>query len=64
MHLNLPDKLETFTQQQVGAGYYSSASEYIRELIRKDMQDKNEQRIQVFRSAVHVGDQQIIQGSG
>lgn len=64
MHLSLPEKLEAFAQQQVGEGFYSSTSEYVRELIRKDMQDKDEKRRQDFYAAVQVGDNQLLQGQG
>lgn len=64
MHLNLPEKLEEFAQQQVGEGFYSSTSEYVRELIRKDMKEKTEQHRQAFYAAVKVGDEQLLQGKG
>ena len=64
MHLSLPEKLEAFAQEQVGEGFYSSASEYVRELIRKDMQQKDRQHQQAFYAAVQVGDNQIAQGHG
>ena len=36
MNISLPDGLRSFVEQQVSAGTYSSTSEYLRELIRKD----------------------------
>ena len=36
MNLSLPEALKDFVDDQVGAGGYSTSSEYVRELIRKD----------------------------
>lgn len=39
MNISLPDALKTFVDDQVSLRGYSTSSEYVRELIRKD-QDK------------------------
>ena len=36
MNISLPDPLKQFVDGQVSQGRYSSASEYVRELIRAD----------------------------
>ena len=36
MNISLPEALKSFVDQQVNARGYSSSSEYVRELIRKD----------------------------
>ena len=36
MNISLPESLKTFVDQQVRSRAYSSSSEYVRELIRKD----------------------------
>ena len=36
MNISLPEGLRLFVEKQVSAGTYSSTSEYLRELIRKD----------------------------
>jgi antitoxin ParD1/3/4 len=36
MNISLPDTLKSFVDEQVNQGYYSTSSEYVRELIRKD----------------------------
>ena len=36
MNISLPERLKSFVDQQVSARGYSSSSEYVRELIRKD----------------------------
>ena len=43
MNISLPEALKSFVDQQVGARGYSSSSEYVRELIRKD-QDRQHLR--------------------
>lgn len=36
MNISLPDRLKAFVDQQVGARGFSTSSEYVRELIRRD----------------------------
>ena len=36
MNISLPEALKSFVDDQVTAGSYSTSSEYVRELIRKD----------------------------
>ena len=36
MNISLPEPLKEFIDEQVGTGRYSSASEYVRELVRGD----------------------------
>lgn len=43
MNISLPDELKAFVDQQVGSRGYSSSSEYVRELLRKE-QDKEKLR--------------------
>jgi len=43
MNISLPESLKTFVDQQVRSRAYSSSSEYVRELIRKD-QDRQHLR--------------------
>ena len=40
MNIVLPENLKMFVQHQVETGGYSSASEYVRELIRKDQKER------------------------
>ncbi len=40
MNISLPDPLKQFVDSQVAAGHFSSASEYVRELIRADERRK------------------------
>lgn len=43
MNVSLPDALKAFVDEQVESGGYSTSSEYVRELIRKD-QDRQRLR--------------------
>jgi antitoxin ParD1/3/4 len=40
MNISLPDSLKDYVDEQVGARGYSTSSEYVRELIRKDQDRK------------------------
>ena len=40
MNISLPDPLKQFVECQISTGRYSSASEYVRELIRADEKQK------------------------
>ena len=45
MNIALPESMKSFVQACVSEGGYSSASEYVRELIRADQKRKAEARI-------------------
>lgn len=46
MNISLPDPLKQFVDGQVAQGRYSSASEYVRELIRADERRKAEEQLE------------------
>jgi antitoxin ParD1/3/4 len=48
MNISLPEPLKQFVDGQIAAGRYSSASEYIRELIRDDEKRKAEERLEAL----------------
>ncbi len=48
MNISLPGPLKQFVDGQIAAGRYSSASEYIRELIREDERRKAEERLEAL----------------
>jgi antitoxin ParD1/3/4 len=57
MNISLPDPMKQYVEEQVAAGAYSSASEYIRELVRADQKRQaKEQLEQVLLSALDSGD--------
>jgi antitoxin ParD1/3/4 len=45
MNIALPEAMKQFVQGRVAEGGYSSASEYVRELIRADQKRRVEERI-------------------
>jgi len=46
MNISLPEPLKEFVDGQIASGRYSSASEYVRELIREDEKRKAEERLE------------------
>lgn len=48
MNISLPEALKEFVDRQISAGRYSSASEYVRELIREDEKRKAEERLEAL----------------
>jgi antitoxin ParD1/3/4 len=57
MNISLPDPMKQYLEEQVSAGAYSSASEYIRELVRADQKrHAKEQLEQILLNAINSGD--------
>ncbi|MCX6605175.1 MAG: type II toxin-antitoxin system ParD family antitoxin [Acidobacteria bacterium] len=48
MNISLPEQLKDFVDGQVATGRYSTASEYVRELIRGDENRKAQQRLEAL----------------
>jgi len=48
MNISLPEPLKEFVDGQIAAGRYSSASEYVRELIRNDEKHKAQGRLEAL----------------
>jgi antitoxin ParD1/3/4 len=48
MNISLPEPLKRFVDAQIAAGRYSSASEYVRELIREDEKRTVEGRLEAL----------------
>ena len=46
MNISLPEPLKQFVDGQIATGRYSSASEYVRELIRADEKRRAEQALE------------------
>jgi antitoxin ParD1/3/4 len=46
MNISLPEPLKQFVDGQISSGRYSSASEYVRELIRADEKHKAEEQLE------------------
>jgi antitoxin ParD1/3/4 len=48
MNISLPAPLKRFIDEQIAAGRYSSASEYVRDLIRGDEKRRAEERLEAL----------------
>ena len=46
MNISLPDPMKHFVEEQVNMGGYSSASEYVRELVRADQKRKAKEELE------------------
>jgi len=62
MHINLSTEMEQYLQSKVGTGFYSNASEVVRDAIRR-MREEDE-KLAALRAAVQVGDDQLERGEG
>jgi len=57
MNISLPDAMKQFVEEQVAAGAYSSASEYMRDLVRAEQKRQaKEQLEQVLLESLNSGD--------
>jgi len=45
MNISLPDAMRDWVQNQIQAGKYSSSSDYVRDLIRRDQETRKLQQI-------------------
>lgn len=45
MNVSLPEPMKNWVESQVKGGLYSNSSDYIRDLIRRDQNAKNSQKI-------------------
>lgn len=48
MNISLPDEMRAFVEEQLKTGGYSTASEYVRELIRNAQKAKAEARLEAL----------------
>ena len=46
LNISLPDQMRSFIEAQVSGGLYSSASDYVRALIREDQQRQEQVRLE------------------
>ena len=57
MNISLPDTMKQFVEEQVAAGAYSSASEYIRDLLRAEQKRQAKERLeQTLLDSLNSGD--------
>ena len=48
MNISLPESMRAYVESQVEAGSYSSASEYVRALIREDRKRREKERLEAL----------------
>ena len=53
MNVSIPDKLKGWAEQRVAEGRYSSTSDYIRDLVRRDQEQ--EERLRRLQAAIDEG---------
>jgi antitoxin ParD1/3/4 len=53
MNVSIPEKLKGWAEARVAEGRYSSTSDYVRDLVRRDQE--REERLQVLRAAIDEG---------
>jgi len=46
MNISLPDPMKQYVEEQVNTGGYSSASEYVRELVRADQKRRDKEQLE------------------
>jgi antitoxin ParD1/3/4 len=57
MNISLPDPMKQYVEERVSAGDYSSASEYVRELVRADQKRHAKEELeQILLNAMTSGD--------
>lgn len=53
MNISIPEKLKGWAESRVAEGRYSSTSDYMRDLVRRDQE--NEERLRGLRAAIDEG---------
>jgi antitoxin ParD1/3/4 len=48
LNISLPDSMRAYVDQQVAGGGYSTASEYIRQLVREDQKRAAQERLETL----------------
>jgi len=54
MNISVPDPMKDWVQTQVNKGSYANTSDYVRDLIRQDQENRN--KIQILRQALIEGE--------
>ncbi len=53
MNISVPDPMKDWVQAQIDEGKYASSSDYVRDLIRKDQEEK--QKLAALQAAITLG---------
>ena len=55
MNVSLPDPMKAWVESQIHSGKYANVSDYVRDLIRHDQQER--EKLNQLRTAIEVGRQ-------
>lgn len=53
MNISVPDPMKAWVQTQIDEGRYASSSDYVRDLIRKDQEEKD--KLAALQAAITLG---------
>ncbi len=53
MNISVPDPMKEWVQTQISEGRYASSSDYVRDLIRKDQEEKD--KLAALQAAITLG---------
>ena len=53
MNISVPDPMKDWVQTQINEGKYASSSDYVRDLIRKDQEEKD--KLAALQAAITLG---------
>lgn len=53
MNISVPDPMKDWVQSQVDKGSYANTSDYVRDLIRQDQENRN--KLQALQEAITIG---------
>jgi antitoxin ParD1/3/4 len=53
MNISIPDPMKDWVQAQVETGVYANSSDYVRDLIRKDQENRN--KLHILQKAISEG---------
>ena len=53
MNVSLPNTMKDWVETQVKTGQYGNASDYVRDLIRRDQQDR--EQVKILQQAITMG---------
>ena len=57
MNISVPDPMKDWVQAQIDGGKYASSSDYIRDLIRKDQQERD--KLAALQAAISLGIERV-----
>jgi antitoxin ParD1/3/4 len=62
MNINFPPVDEEYIRRKIEAGFYSNATELVRDAIRRLREVEEKEKLERFRAAVMLGHQQAVRG--